>query len=198
LKPIAESCFQNQDVILKQLQLLCTDSANVLEIGSGTGQHAAYFSRQLNHLNWYTSDRLENHPGIKLWLDESQLPNVYHPFELDVVQSNWPELSIDIVFTANTVHIMSLTEVEALFKGVGQNLNKGGLFIIYGPFNYHGQYTSQSNAQFDIWLKQGNENSGIKDVDFLNSLAKQSALEFIHDIEMPANNKMLCWKKLAG
>jgi len=198
LKPISESCFQNQDVILKHLQYLCTQPANVLEIGSGTGQHAVYFSRQLTYLNWYTSDRIENHPGIKLWLDESQLSNVYHPFELDVTKSNWPELSIDIVFTANTVHIMGQSEVEDFFRGVGENLNSEGLFIIYGPFNYHGQYTSKSNACFDIWLKQQNPLSCIKDFDWLNTLAKQSGLEFKQDIEMPANNRILCWKKSAG
>ena len=198
MKPIAESCFQNQDVILKQLQLLCTKPGNVLEIGSGTGQHAVFFSRQLQHLNWYTSDRVENHAGIKLWLDESQLSNVHSPFELDVKQSNWPDISIDIVFTANTVHIMSQTEVEFLFSGVGGKLNNEGLFIIYGPFNYHGQYTSQSNAQFDIWLKQQNSKSCIKDFDLINSFASQAGLEFIHDIEMPANNRILCWKKSTG
>jgi len=195
LKPFAESCAQNQEVILKQLQILCTKPATVLEIGSGTGQHAVFLAKHLAHLNWHTSDRIENHSGIKQWLDESQLKNVHYPFELDVRHSNWPELSIDIIFTANTVHIMSQSEVKFLFKGVGDKLSSNGLFIIYGPFNYNGEYTSASNAQFDIWLKQQNPNSCIKDFDFLNSLANQSALECINDIEMPANNRILCWKK---
>jgi len=198
LKPFAESCVQNQDVILNKLTQLCPVSANVLEVGSGTGQHAVYFAKHLKHLNWYTSDRIANHVGIKQWLDESQLTNTHYPFELDVTDSKWPDISIDIIFTANTIHIMGKSEVEDFFSGVGENLNNEGQFIIYGPFNYNGLYSSESNAQFDIWLKQQNPKSCIKDFDFLNSLAKQSGLEFKHDIDMPANNKILCWQKSAG
>ncbi len=195
MKPFADSCVQNQDVILEQLQQLCPHPANVLEIGSGTGQHAVYFSMHLQHLNWYTSDRLENHAGIKLWLNESGLSNAYYPVELDVRQKNWTDLSIDIVFSANTVHIMSLSEVEALFNGVGKLLNDSGMLILYGPFNYNG-YTAESNARFDIWLKQQDPKSGIKEFELLNSLAKQSSLVFSEQIDMPVNNKILCWKKL--
>ncbi|MCU7834254.1 MAG: DUF938 domain-containing protein [gamma proteobacterium symbiont of Taylorina sp.] len=195
MKPFSESCVQNQAVILKQLKLLCPHPANILEIGSGTGQHAVYFSKKMPHLEWYTSDRPENHPAIKLWLDEAQLSNLHYPFELDVKKSNWPELAIDIIFSANTAHIMSKAEVEAFFSRVGSQLQKEGLFILYGPFNYNGQYTAESNARFDLWLKQQNPDSEIKDFEFLNSLAKQSGLEFSQQIDMPANNKILCWKK---
>ena len=195
MKPYAESCVQNQDVILKQLQTLCPDPASILEIGSGTGQHAVHFAAHLPHLKWYTSDRLENHPGIKLWLDESLLNNLHYPIDLDVKQGNWPELNIDIVYSANTAHIMSQSEVEYFVKGVGKLLNENGLFILYGPFNYNGLYTSESNQHFDNWLKQRDSQSGIKDFDFLDSIAKQSGLVFNQQIEMPVNNKILCWKK---
>jgi cyclopropane fatty-acyl-phospholipid synthase-like methyltransferase len=195
LKPYAESCIQNQDVILKQLQTLCPDPASVLEIGSGTGQHAVHFATHLPHLDWYTSDRLENHSAIKLWLDESQLSNAHYPIELDVKQVKWPELAIDIVFSANTAHIMSQLEVESFFSGVGKQLNKNGLFILYGPFNYNGLYTADSNQHFDNWLKQRDPQSGIKDFGFLNSIAEQAGLILNQQIEMPANNKILCWKK---
>ncbi|MFK5986760.1 MAG: DUF938 domain-containing protein [Pseudomonadota bacterium] len=195
MKPFSESCVQNQGPILEQLQHLCTEPANVLEIGSGTGQHAVHFAKHLPHLNWYTSDRLEYHPGIKLWLDESQLANTHYPIELDVKQTSWADLSIDIIFSANTAHIMSIAEVEVFFSGVGKQLNNHGLFILYGPFNYNGQYTSASNANFDIWLKQQNPHSCIKDFEYLESLAKQANMDFCQQIDMPANNKILCWKK---
>ena len=195
MKPFSESCVQNQDVILKQLQKLCPHPANVLEIGSGTGQHAVYFARHLPYLNWYTSDQLEYHSGIKLWVDESELSNVHLPIELDVKQESWPDLSIDIIFSANTAHIMSKDEVESFFKGVGSQLNEGSLFILYGPFNYNGQYTSESNARFDIWLKQRNPLSCIKNFEFVNKLAAQADMKLLQDISMPANNKILCWQK---
>jgi cyclopropane fatty-acyl-phospholipid synthase-like methyltransferase len=196
MKPFAESCSQNQQDILTQLKYLCPSPANVLEIGSGTGQHAVYFAKHLSYLNWYTSDCIENHSGIKLWLQESQLNNVHQPIELDVSKDSWPDLLIDIVFSANSIHIMGHTEVEDFFCGVGKQLTKQGLFIIYGPFNYNGAYTSESNAQFDLWLKKQNPKSAIKDFEFLNSLAKNVGLEFVEQIDMPANNKILCWKKV--
>lgn len=196
MKPYSESCEQNQAVILRQLQLLCPVQANVLEIGSGTGQHAVYFAKHLPHLNWYTSDRPENHPGIKLWLDESQLDNIHYPIALDVKQNQWPDdLAIDIIFSANTAHIMSKVEVEAFFSGVGRQLTLNGIFILYGPFNYNGHYSAESNARFDIWLKQRDADSCIKDFEFLNSIASQAGLEFLQKIDMPANNQILCWQK---
>jgi cyclopropane fatty-acyl-phospholipid synthase-like methyltransferase len=196
LKPFSESCFQNQKPILKHLQQLCSHPANVLEIGSGTGQHAVYFAGQLPHLNWYTSDRIEHHSDIKLWLDEALLSNAHYPVELDVRQTIWPDLEVDIVFSANTAHIMSTIEVQAFFIGVGKQLKNKGLFILYGPFNYNGQYTAQSNANFDLWLKKRDPESSIKDFEFLNSLARQSGLELFQQINMPANNQILCWKKI--
>ena len=195
MKPFSESCVQNQDVILKQLQSLCPRPANVLEVGSGTGQHAVFFAQHMAHLNWYTSDRLDYHPGIKLWLDDSQLSNIHYPIELDVQKNSWPDLLVDIIFSANTVHIMGKSEVEDFFYGVGRQLNEGGMFILYGPFNYNGEYTSDSNARFDIWLKQGSEKSCIKDFEWLNELAGQSNMKLLEDIQMPANNKILVWTK---
>ncbi len=169
--------------------------ANVLEIGSGTGQHAVYFAKNLPYLNWYCSDRLEYLSGIKLWLDESNLNNLHYPIELDVKKDTWPDLSVDVIFSANTIHIMSKVEVTSFFQGVGKILDKNGLFIVYGPFNYNGLYTSKSNEDFDIWLKQKNLQSCIKDFEFLESLAKKANLKFDQQIDMPANNKILCWVK---
>ena len=153
MKPYAESCDQNRDPILGVLSQLFGQSKRVLEIGSGTGQHAVYFSRSMPHLFWYTSDKAENHAGIRMWVQESGLNNLAEPLLLDVGQADWPALEVDAVFSANSVHIMHLYEVEAMIRGVGRLLHTGGLFALYGPFNYRRRYTSDSNARFDQWLK---------------------------------------------
>jgi len=147
------------------------------------------------HLTWYASNRLESHSGIRAWLDEARLPNLAGPFELDVLQPVWPQVQIDAVFSANTVHIMSWEEVVAFFSGVGRLLAGNGLFCLYGPFNYGGRYTSESNERFDRWLQQRDPQSGIKDFDDLDELARKAGMGLEEDYEMPANNRILCWRK---
>lgn len=168
----------------------------MLEIGSGTGQHAVYFAEKMPHLTWHTSDCIAYLPGIQMWLEEAALDNVPHPVELDVTQSNWPGNDFDAIFTANSVHIMSWNDVVALFSGVGRSLNYDGLFIIYGPFNYEQSYTSDSNERFDQWLKSRDLQSGIKNFEDLVLLADAAAMTLIDDIEMPANNRILIWRSL--
>ncbi|MEH6652359.1 MAG: DUF938 domain-containing protein [Motiliproteus sp.] len=194
-KPFSQACVNNQQAIAAALQQLLVTSKNVLEIGSGTGQHAVYFGAQLPQLQWHTSDRSENHQGIQQWLDEADLNNVHQPLPLDVSQPQWPEVNVDAIFSANSVHIMGWSEVEQLFAGVGQLLPVGGLLLLYGPFNYNNQYTSDSNARFDLWLKQQNPVSAIRHFEAVNKLATDVDLELQHDIEMPANNRILCWCK---
>lgn len=194
-KPFSQACANNQQAIAAVLQQLLVDSGNVLEIGSGTGQHAVYFGTQLPQLQWHTSDRVENHPGIRQWLNEAGLNNVHPPLVLDVSQPQWPPVEIDTIFSANSVHIMGWPEVEQLFAGVGRLLPVGGLLLLYGPFNYNNQYTSDSNARFDIWLKQQHPASAIRDFEAVDQLATNIGLHLQHDIEMPANNRILCWCK---
>lgn len=194
-KPFSEACEQNKQPILSVLQVLFEHRSAVLEIGSGTGQHAVYFGKHLPHLIWYTSDVIAHHAGIQQWLDEAQLHNVRAPLRLDVACDAWPILAVDAVFSANTTHIMSWTEVESFFTGVGSLLPTQGLFALYGPFNVNGAYTSPSNARFDQWLKQCDPLSGIRDFSELNLLAEQANLNFLHDYEMPVNNRMLVWQK---
>lgn len=196
MKPYSESCDQNRDPILSVIGPLLSDKKTVLEIGSGTGQHAVYFAKKMPHLSWHTSDRMENHSGIKLWMVESGLSNVQEPFALDVSKDDWPSLSFDVVYSANTTHIMHLFEVDSLFAGVGKVLQKDGLFLLYGPFNYEGRYTSESNGRFDGWLKARDPESGIRDFEYLDDLAEQSGLKLISDVEMPANNRTLVWQKV--
>lgn len=195
MKPYAESCDQNRDPILKVISRLFADSSKVLEIGSGTGQHAVYFSRKLPHLFWQTSDKAEHHAGICMWVQESGLPNVAEPLLLDVCQNQWPAVGADAVFSANTAHIMHWPEVEAMMLGVGRVLPTGGVFALYGPFNYQGCYTSKSNARFDQWLKSRDPQSGIRDIGDLNRVAEASGMSLSDDFEMPANNRLLAWHK---
>ncbi|MEJ1380598.1 MAG: DUF938 domain-containing protein, partial [Candidatus Sedimenticola sp. (ex Thyasira tokunagai)] len=195
IKPFAESCEQNQEPILSVIKPLFADCNAILEIGSGTGQHAVHFAAAMPHLTWQTSEQVENHAGIELWLDDARLSNLYPPLTLDVKQPKWPSLSVDAVFSANTLHIMDWNGVEATFKGVGQLLEKGGLLVVYGPFNYNNSYTSKSNEQFDGWLKSRNPQSGIRNFEDLDRLAKSTRMELQQDSEMPANNRILCWRR---
>ncbi len=195
MKPYSEACDRNRDPIFAVIQPLFAARSAVLEIGSGTGQHAVYFAARLPHLIWHASDREENHPGIHLWLDEAGLENTRPPLTLDVTQTAWPALAVDAVYTANTAHIMHWPEVEALFAGVGVLLAAGGVFVQYGPFNYGGAYTSESNARFDERLKARDPLSGIRDVEALNILAVAAGMRLREDVAMPANNRILIWEK---
>lgn len=194
-KPHADACDRNRDPILQVIRPRLADSGRVLEIGSGTGQHAVYFSQQLPHLTWIASDRQDAHAGIRLWLEEAGQPNISGPVLLDLAREPWPEIEADVVFTANTVHIISWTLVQALFRGVGRLLPPGGSLMIYGPFNYGGDFTSDSNARFDQWLKDRDAQSGIRNFEDIDALARNAGLELRDDIEMPANNRILVWKK---
>lgn len=182
--------------ILSVLKRYFSDAKTVLEIGSGTGQHAVFFAEQLPHLIWISSDQAEYHAGIKLWLDEAKHTNLQGPLLLDVNQKDWPLNQIDAIFSANTVHIMGWSSVEKMFAGIGRVLDKQGYFCLYGPFNYNGQFSSESNAHFDVWLKQRDSLSGVRDFEALQSLAEQAGLKLIEDVAMPANNRILVWQKV--
>ncbi len=195
MKPYSEACDQNKLPILKVLREVFKDRRSVLEIGSGTGQHAVYFGSQLPHLLWQPSDLAGHHTGIAMWLDEFRLPNVRPPIRLDVDDGHWPQQRCDAVFSANTAHILSWQQVERMFAGIGPLLPGGGVFALYGPFNYHGHYTSDSNARFDQWLKARDPLSGIKDFAALDDLARAQDMILLKDYEMPVNNRTLVWRK---
>ena len=194
MKPFAESSEQNKHPILAVLKQFYLEVETVLEIGSGTGQHAVFFAEQLPHLIWMASDQAEYHNGIEMWIKESMLENIQGPLALDVNQTQWPIKQTDAIFSANTVHIMGWKSVENMFAGIGRVLKTDGVFCLYGPFNYNGQFSSESNARFDLWLKQRDSESGVRDFEALQKLAIDAGLTFIEDIEMPANNRMLVWK----
>ncbi len=195
MKPFAESCEQNKDPILVVLNEQFAHVKCVLEIGSGSGQHAVYFARHLPHLHWQTSDVRDRHVGIQQWIDDADLGNLASPLELDVSQAQWPTLEVEAVFSANSVHIMAWSCVKKMFAGVARILQTQGLLCLYGPFNYGGDYTSKSNEEFDAWLKMRDPQSGIRDYEKLVELGRQHDLRLVHDYDMPANNRILIWQK---
>lgn len=196
MKPFAESCVENCAPILAVLKRCLADRTNLLEIGSGTGQHAVYFAPHFPRLTWQTGDRPEYHAGIRMWLDEANLQNVLPPIDTDARADSWKTRRHDAVFTANTLHIMDWGGVEALFDGVGRVLEPGGVFAVYGPFHYHGKPTSESNVRFDTWLRARDPASGVRDFADLVPLATDAGLELAEDVAMPANNRTLIWRKL--
>jgi len=192
IKPDAPSCHRNREVILDVLREHFADRRHVLEIGSGTGQHAIHFGAALPQLLWQTSDRGEHHAGIRAWLDDAALANVLAPIELDV-NGAWPQAHYDAFFTANTLHIMSAAAVEGLFAALPGVMEPGAKLVVYGPFNYHGAYTSDSNRDFDAWLKSRDPLSGIRDFETVNRLAAAAGFALVEDRAMPANNRCLVW-----
>ena len=192
---LSDACERNKDPILNILRDAFSSSHRVLEIGSGTGQHAVYFAKNLPHLVWQTSDLQEYLSGLNEWLNQEGPNNVKPPLELNVCHHPWPVSSIDAVFSANSLHIMSWESVIHFFQGIGEVLMKDGILCIYGPFRYEGKYTSESNASFDQYLKQRDPLSGIRDFEAVNRLAEEQGLNLLKDYSMPANNQTLVWKR---
>lgn len=191
-KPYSAACERNREPILRVLRRHFSDRRHVLEIGSGTGQHAVHFAAALPGLIWQTSDRAENLAGIRCWLDEAGLPNTPAPLEFDV-NGNWPQRNYDAVFSANTLHIMSWPEVRRLFAGLPDVMSADARVVIYGPFNYGGQFTSASNAAFDASLKAQDEHMGIRGFEAVDELARLAGFALAEDCAMPANNRCLVW-----
>lgn len=199
-KPFSPACERNRDPILEVLRVHFSKARDVLEIGSGSGQHAVHFAKAMPWLRWQCSDREENLPGIRAWLDEAGLPNAPVPVGLDVAHGSWPATDFDAVFTANTLHIMGWEEVEALFVDLGERLAfapaapTSFILAVYGPFNYGGDFTSDSNRAFDASLRARDPRMGIRDFEAVDGLARAIGLELVDDIAMPANNRSLVWR----
>jgi SAM-dependent methyltransferase len=184
----SEASERNRAPILAVLKRVFADRRRVLEVGSGTGQHAAYFAPELAHLVWQTSDVAANLPDIREWAPEPP------PLELDVDRP-FPAAIADAAFSANTCHIMSWPQVERLFAGIGALLPPGGVFALYGPFNYGGRHTSDSNASFDAMLRNRDPASGLRDSEAVIALAKRHGMTLQEDNAMPANNRLLVFTK---
>lgn len=195
-KPFSESCERNRIPISQVLTRIFSDRKHILEVGSGTGQHAAFFALNLPQAIWQPTDLPEHHEGIKGWIKGCKETNISQPLTLDVT-GEWPvEQDYDAVFSANTLHIMPLQAVHAFFRGAGKTLSVGGKLAVYGPFKYLGEYTSESNASFDQWVHTTHPGGGIRDSEYIFKLAHQNGFVLQEDINMPAHNQLLYWQKV--
>ena len=194
MKRFSDACERNREPILQVLRRVFGDRTRVLEIASGTGQHAAYFAPALPHLAWQPSDVADNLPGIRVWREEARSPRLLEPIELDVDRP-FPDVAADAVFSANTCHIMSWPQVERFFSGVAALLPAGGVFALYGPFHYDGKPTSPSNAEFDQWLRGRDPKSGVRDFEAIRDLAARRSLALEEDNGMPANNRLVVFRR---
>lgn len=193
--PNAPAAIRNREAILEVLRHELDGKLKVLEIGSGTGQHAIHFAAGLAELTWQTSDRVQNHDGIRQWIASSGLDNVINPLELDV--SDHPDINVkyDAIFSANTAHIMSADSVADMIELVGKALTPGGKFLLYGPFCSDRKFTSESNQRFDESLKAQDPSMGIRDLEWLDELADRQKLARVRTYAMPANNMLVAWGK---
>ena len=193
--PYSQACENNKSFILEVLLKEFADRRHVLEIGSGTGQHACHFAANMPWLRWQPTELVENlpvvHPRCAAYGGDNMLPEV----ALDVREDPWPVPIPDAIFSANCLHIMSYPSVEALFSTLGQHGGNDLVLAVYGPFNYGGRYTSDSNARFDQWLAQRHPDSAIRNFEDVNRLAAEAGFGEATDYEMPANNRLLVWKK---
>lgn len=194
-KQNAPATERNRDAILDVLAREFRAVTSVLEIGSGTGQHAVFFAERFPTLRWQTSDRIENHVAINAWVENAGLDNVLPPLVVDVLEVDSVPGDYDGIFSANTAHIMSFAAVIRMFEFVGRVLSAEGLFCLYGPFNLNGEFTSASNAAFDRSLKSQDALMGIRDLEVLVDLAGQNGMRELRRYTMPANNMLIVWQK---
>jgi hypothetical protein len=196
--PFSPASERNKHPILEQLKRLIPAQARVLEIGSGTGQHAVFFTESISTLEWYPSERPEALPDLLIRLLEYGNVSIQTPIPLNVLENPFPTDNFEVVYSANTAHIMSWQGVEAMFSGVGQCLEQGSIFCLYGPFNIDGSFTSPSNQAFDSNLKAQSPEMGIRDIEALESLALSHQMRIRERNFMPANNMLLVFEKYAG
>lgn len=196
-KPFSQACENNKSPILAVLQEHLTRPARLLEVGSGTGQHAAWLAQHLPDIQWQPSDVADNLVGIQQWLNEASCSNALEPIELDV-RNPWPSGPYDAIFTANSLHIMSQHSAALCLARGASILSSNGLFMIYGPFNYQGRFTSASNAQFQQWLQTRNPESGIRDAEWVIDTLAEHGLILVKDHEMPANNRLLVFQRASA
>lgn len=195
MKQHAPACDRNQAYILEILQGILPGKKKLLEIGSGTGQHAAYLAPHFTNLTWFPTDLEENLASINAWCNDSAAANIEPARSLNLASGQWPVNLCDAVVCINTIHIISWALVEKLFTGVGKVLSNEGIFYVYGPYEYENEPLVESNRNFNDWLRQRDPASGIRKFEKVNELARKNDLVLQFDKSMPANNRSICWKK---
>jgi cyclopropane fatty-acyl-phospholipid synthase-like methyltransferase len=196
-RPHSHSCDRNQNDILKILkQIITHDPGRLLEIGSGTGQHAIHMAPNFPDLEWVTSDVERNHEGIKMWLKDYKIPNIHGPVSYEVGVDKIPYQKFDYIYCANAIHIMSWKKVKTMIKQISPSIHEGAQVIFYGPFNYDNEYTCESNEKFDGYLKGRDEKSGIRNFEDVKATMEKYEMDFTKEYDMPSNNKILLFTKI--
>jgi SAM-dependent methyltransferase len=196
-KPFSAACERNREPILQVLkQVITAVDMRLLEVGAGTGQHAVYFAPSFPWMQWYPTDVGANLAGMSLWFGEAKIPNIQKPVRLDVATDDFPKVKFDVVYTANTFHIMPWKEAKSFMKLLGNRLREGSRAVIYGPFKYGGEFTSPSNEAFDRQLKERDPASGIRSFEDVERAMVKHGFELVADHEMPAHNRMLVFRRL--
>lgn len=196
MKSFSPACERNRQPILDVLKEVFVTPGVLLEIGSGSGQHAAYFSRQLKHILWQPSDLQENLASISAYRKETDNLNFLAPVILDLHDIDSIKCRYDYMVCINTIHIVSWPLVKNLFTLAGCRLKQGGYFFAYGPYKYSDRELEPSNQQFDAWLKQRDPESGIRSFEDVDRLAHQNQLIYQGDVSMPSNNRSIWWQFL--
>lgn len=194
-RPFAEYAARNAAPIFEILRREFSGASRVLEIGSGTGQHAVVFAERLGHLRWQTSDLDENHAGIRAWIETAGTDNVLPPLSMDVREASVTAAAYDAAFSANTAHIMDIDAVRKMFLLVGRALRHDGIFCLYGPFRKESRFNSPSNAAFDANLKSRNPSMGIRDLEVLDDFAHAAGLRRVRFYAVPSNNNVVVWQR---
>ena len=196
-RPYSPACETNKDPILNVLKDVITqEDRRLLEIGSGTGQHAVYFAPHFPQVEWYPTDVSVSLKGMSLWFHEHQIRNIQKPSRLEVGKDELPKLKFDLIFTANTFHVMHWKECKSLIKMFGGRLREGSRVLIYGPFKYDGQFTSVAHEELDQELKAKDPSSGIRAFEDVNNAMIKNGFELMLDVDMPENNQMLVYNRL--
>ncbi len=196
MENFSPSSERNKDAITEQLIQTFADCTQVIEIGSGSGQHIMHFAQQLPDIHWQPTDLADFFPGLEQNLSV-RAANIAAPQQLDLSSVPWlPGKLFDGLFSANTLHIMSWQHVIGFFERAGKQLSQGGRLCVYGPFNYNGEFTSEGNVKLEGWLKGRDPLSGIRDFEAVNQLASDNGFELLDDHTMPANNRLLVWNKV--
>jgi SAM-dependent methyltransferase len=195
-KQFSNACERNRDPILSVLTDILADAERVLEVGSGTGQHAVHFARHLSHLEWQPSNRPGRLDSIRAWRHEAELSNIAEPIELDLFDDQWQVDQVDAVVAINVIHIAPWAVTGRLFEHASRRLKPGGLVYLYGPFRYVDRTLEPSNLRFDQWLKDRDPDNGIRLFEEVDALAKEHGFEWADDRAMPANNRSIWWQRI--
>jgi len=189
----SEASERNKQPIFNRLVPYLTADTRVLEIGSGSGQHALFIASQLPQISWQPSEQAQYVEALALNIEQLATDNIEKPLTLDV-REKWPTQRFNAIYSANTLHIMSWQSVQAFFVGASRGIAPCGYLFVYGPFRYQSKFTAPSNRAFDQMLRERDPQSGIRDFEAVNALADKAGFSLVADYEMPANNQLVIWQ----